>query len=166
MRVFIRFLPLVAAAACAVATAAPNADQAQKFERDLNQVMGQAALNLDTPAKQRAHQAKLQELEKRAARLFGGVLDPQYGSCVKAVGAIRTEWTNQMVLVTRHQVEPRDLALLATAMFEAGKHQAACSDAIDALAPATPKECLAVFDLSKPGAPAKPLPAHCPQPKL
>lgn len=153
---------LLHVAAASSLAAAPDASQADKFRRDLRLVLSQGPVNVDDAQKRKAHQAKLQELEKRASRLFGGPSDPKFGACVNAATRLNAAWTDQVVMGTR-PVAGRELALLSSASFEAGVDYAACREAIDALSPAVPQECMVTVDVTKASAKIPTRPAHCPK---
>jgi hypothetical protein len=156
---------LVALGMVCAAHAAPgkvNAQQAEKFIRDLRLAIDQGPAQIESMPKRRAHGAKLVELEARSRRLFGDVFAPKFGSCVKAAAMIRTVWTDQMLMAER-QGSPREVAWLSQNSVTAGVERFACSEAIDELRPAIPGDCLVVLDLSNPNAPAPVRPAHCPK---
>jgi hypothetical protein len=140
------------------AAAAPDADQADKFMRDLRAAVDAGPAAIDAMPKRRAHQVKLQELEARAKRLFAD------GACVKAASTLGASWNNQMQLVASTTgPAPRDIALLAQQSVAAGAERYACSIEIDALRPPLPQECMVRVDVTNPSATIPPRPAHCPK---
>lgn len=122
------------------AVAVPSHVEAEKFLRDFDNLVGRSALQLETMPLRKAHQVKLDELEKRAGRLFGGPMDSPLGSCTQAAGYLPTIWTTQMLMVVRPGT-PHDVNGLVTQAIAAGRARQACGEAVDELEakPSKPK---------------------------
>ncbi|MGC4076267.1 MAG: hypothetical protein QM702_04395 [Rubrivivax sp.] len=110
--------------------------KADEFRQALRAAADQAPDAIASMPKRRAHAARLSDLVRRAEQLFGGPLDPVFGSCVKAAMTMQAAWDDQMVLAAR-AAEPREIASLSRQQFEAGIEYWACRTAVDELSTKT-----------------------------
>lgn len=130
MRVRIHSILLLSAACAMSAQAAPDRVQAQSFLRDFEAAVSQGQLNIETMPKRREQQARVDDLERRAQRLFAK--DTTFAPCVDAANLLASTWTTQMS-IAGGDPRPHMVAWLAHDSVMAGQHGEACRAAIEHL---------------------------------
>ena len=113
----------------------PKKADAEKWLTDFRSARDktQDALFLNDAVKRTAHAFVLTNLEDRAKKLFGDVLD-QYGDCTKVAMSVSNYWQNVISLMGTLSNHPHmEISSIVAMAWEGGQVYASCREKIDAI---------------------------------